>query len=228
MAHRQEEKARLRAEREAAEQAAAKNAARRKRLGIILGAVLVAAVAVVVALAAFAGGDDGTNQSQGDTNIPPQRIDNLAEAARAAGCKVEQQPDRGSSHTSEKVTYETNPPTSGDHDPQAAADGIYAAGNPPDLEQSVHSLEHGRINVQYRQGTPAQQVNQLEALLGEEFKGEEGYHTLLFENQTNMTAAVAATAWTQSVTCPTFNDKVFDAIRAFRRTYVDKGPEFVP
>jgi hypothetical protein len=43
-----------------------------------------------------------------------------------------------------------------------------------------------------------------------------------------MDAAVAATAWTQSLTCPTMNDQVFDAIRAFRTEYTDKGPELIP
>jgi hypothetical protein len=56
----------------------------------------------------------------------------------------------------------------------------------------------------------------------------EGYHLLLFENQTNMTAAVAATAWGHSLTCPEMNDQVFDAIRTFRNEYIDKGPEQVP
>ena len=38
-------------------------------------------------------------------------------------------------------------------------------------------------------------------------------------------AAVAATAWTQSLTCPELTDATFDALRTFRVTYVDKGPE---
>jgi hypothetical protein len=56
----------------------------------------------------------------------------------------------------------------------------------------------------------------------------QGYHMLMFENTTNMPYAVAATAWTHSLTCPTMNDKVFDALRAFRAQYIDKGPEKVP
>ena len=43
-----------------------------------------------------------------------------------------------------------------------------------------------------------------------------------------MPYAVAATAWTHLLGCPKMNDKVFDAIRAFRLAYVDKGPEFIP
>ena len=51
---------------------------------------------------------------------------------------------------------------------------------------------------------------------------------LLLENTTNMPSAVAATAWGHLLTCPTMNDKVFDAVRAFRASYINKGPEVVP
>ena len=50
---------------------------------------------------------------------------------------------------------------------------------------------------------------------------------MLFQNNTKMPDAVAAVAWTQKIGCPTFNDKVFDVLRAFREKYVDKGPELV-
>jgi hypothetical protein len=39
---------------------------------------------------------------------------------------------------------------------------------------------------------------------------------------------VAAVAWTHFLGCPTMNDKVFDAMRAFRTRFVDKGPELIP
>ena len=65
-------------------------------------------------------------------------------------------------------------------------------------------------------------VKQLETLFKEL---DDGYHMLLFENTTNMPYAVAATAWGHSVSCPTMNDKVFDAIRAFRKRYTLQAPE---
>jgi hypothetical protein len=89
----------------------------------------------------------------------------------------------------------------------------------------VHPLEHGRIEVQYKPGTPSSTVRQLEALLAEQ---SDGYHMLLFENTTDMRYAVAATAWTHLLGCPEMNDKVFDALRTFRARYIDKGPEQVP
>ena len=51
---------------------------------------------------------------------------------------------------------------------------------------------------------------------------------LLYENTTGMDAAVAATTWGHSLTCPEMNDEVFDAIRTFRSEYIDQGPEDVP
>ena len=51
---------------------------------------------------------------------------------------------------------------------------------------------------------------------------------LLFQNTTGMDAAVAATAWGHSLTCPKLDDTTWDALRTFRTTYIDKGPEAVP
>ena len=90
---------------------------------------------------------------------------------------------------------------------------------------TVHTLEHGRIDVQYRKGTPAATIQKLEALLAEQ---SGGYHMLLFENETEMPYEVAATAWGQLLGCKRMSDDVFDALRTFRMEYVDKGPEAVP
>jgi len=225
---RQEEKERRRREREAAEAAAASGAGR-KRLAMVLGGVLAAAVAVIVVLAVAAGGDDSEPRNNSADSLPPFEITNANEAARAAGCELDEHRIEGRGHTSETVRYRTNPPTSGAHDPTWSEDGIYPTDGAPDIEQSVHALEHGRINIQYKPGTPQQQINRLEAL-GETFevKSTEGYHALVFQNQTNMEPQSAATAWGKSLACARMNDQVFDAIRAFWRTNVDKGPEFIP
>ena len=58
--------------------------------------------------------------------------------------------------------------------------------------------------------------------------GAPGYKTLLFQNNTNMPFAIAATAWGQLLGCPAFNPKIFDALRDFRLAYLDKGPESLP
>ncbi len=228
MSSRQEEKERRRREREEAERAAASSSARRKRLGLVLGGVLALAVAVVVALAVASGSDDDP-AGGGGGNVPTSGQTNEAEAARAAGCRLQNHRIEGRGHTSEAVTYRTNPPTSGAHDPVPSKDGIYPVDGPPDVEASVHALEHGRINVQYKPGTPQPTVDLLTTLIDTyEVKGTAGYHALLFQNQTRMEPAVAATAWGKSLTCPSMNDRVYDAIRTFWRANVDKGPEFIP
>jgi hypothetical protein len=51
---------------------------------------------------------------------------------------------------------------------------------------------------------------------------------LLFENTTGMESQVAAAAWGHTLECPEMNDQVFDALRTFRREYIDQGPENVP
>jgi Protein of unknown function (DUF3105) len=235
VASRQEEKERRRKERLEREQAEARAAGRRKRLQLVGGVLLgIAAVAVViVAVVAGTGGGDSEAEAPRAASeaeiaqLPRQQTSDYQAAAEAAGCTLSNPTYEGAGHQDKEFKpsdYQTNPPTSGPHTPIWYQDGIYAPGDVPDLGQLVHTLEHGRINVQYKPGTPAKTVSQLEALLAEQ---SGGYHMLLYENTTNMDAQVAATAWTHSLTCPAMNDKVFDAIRTFRARYIDKGPETV-
>jgi uncharacterized protein DUF3105 len=247
---RQEEKQRRREERLAREQAEKAAAARRQRLMLGGAALALVAVVVVVVFVVIGGSDDsggsagsaggnGTAAAEVDGNpdtaevkegitLPEQQIGELEAAAEAAGCKLTNPPIEGRSHEEKTFTeadYKTNPPTSGTHFPEWYQDGVWDPTETDNLGMLVHTLEHGRINVQYKPGTPQHTVDQLEALLAE---NSEGYHMLLYQNGTNMDAQIAATAWGHSLTCPQFNNQVFDAIRTFRAAYIDKGPEQVP
>ena len=238
MASRQEEKEARRLARLEAEAAEKKSANRRRRVQMVLGGLLalalVGGVVAAFALGAF-GGDDGESGGDGprqaDENsavkLPGPQITDLDEAAKAAGCTITHAKYEGAGHEEKQFTtadYKTNPPTSGTHFPTWYEDGIYEPGDTPDLGQLVHTLEHGRINVQYKPGTPAETVEQLEAFVAE----NGGYHMLMYENATKMEPQVAATAWTQLLECPSVNDKTWDALRTFRDSYLDKGPEQVP
>ena len=236
MASRQEEKEARRKERLERERKDAASASARKRLQLVGGVVLgIAAVAVIVVVFVLGTGGDDENEAQtpdsadaANVTLPPQATSNYEEAAKAAGCTLTNPKFEGSSHEEKDFKasdFKTNPPTSGNHFPDWYDDGVYAPGTTDNLGMLVHTLEHGRIDVQYKPGTPAADVKQLEALLAEQ---NDGYHMLLYENTTGMEAQVAATAWTHSLTCAEMNDKVFDAIRTFRARYIDKGPETVP
>jgi hypothetical protein len=198
--------------------------------GGLLGVALVAGIAVVVLISTgSSSGDSGPSSPKAaSAKLPQQATSDYQKAAKAAGCTLSNPAYEGANHEAKKFKpsdYKTNPPTSGNHTPDWYQDGIYAPGDTPDLGKTVHPLEHGRIEVQYKPGTPKATVAKLEALLAEQ---QDGYHMLLFQNGTGMPYEVAATAWTHSLTCPTMNDKVFDAIRTFRARYIDKGPERVP
>lgn len=222
MASRKEEKERLRREREELERQHESEEKRRRRIATVLGGLLAVAVIAVAVIAIGSSGGGGGGDEDAEPKppgpdtvaIPARQIEDLDEAAKAAGCTVKQFPDEGRGHTSDEVQYKTNPPTSGAHADFDAQVGFYP--EPPDTEQTVHSLEHGRVNIQYKPGTPDRRVKQLETLWNEKLRNQAGYGTLVFENQTGMTPAVAATMWRRSITCPEFNDKVFDALRAFR------------
>jgi hypothetical protein len=219
MAHRTEEKERRRRERMEREEAARRDAARKRmlRLGAgVIGALVVIAVVVVVVAGGGGGGGDKVDATK------------VSADAKAAGCTYGSFKSEGRTHTAGKVTYKTNPPTSGNHNPTPAQDGIYRAGNTPPKENFVHSLEHGRIEFQYKAGASAADVGKLRALAQEPINDTAGYHMLMFENNTNMPTEFAATAWTKSITCGQLTPQSINAMREFRKAFTDKGPEFIP
>ncbi len=176
-----------------------------------------------------------TNKIPGDARIgtkpPPIKIGDLQAAAKAANCDLMLNlPDEGNTHIgppaqaeAHEPDYKTNPPTSGDHvEPgYQQADGAYS--QYPDPVLTVHSIEHGRIDMQY--SPDLSDTDQL-ALKGVFDDSPEGM--LLFPNP-DMPYEVAATAWTQLIGCKTYEGaKTLDAIRDFRDTYRGRGPEPVP
>jgi hypothetical protein len=232
MASRQEEKEARRKARMEQEAAERKAAARQRRLQLVGGGVLGLGVIAAVIVVLLSGG--GHSEAQGDVRtasgksvkLPGQQETNVDAAAKAAGCDLTHPADEGRGHenkTFKESDYKTNPPTSGAHFPQWAQDGVYDPGNEPQLGELVHTLEHGRIDVQYAPGTVKADRDKLEGFVAE----NGGYHMLLFQNPTNMPYKVAATAWDQMLGCKTLNDKTWDALRTFRDRYIDKGPEKV-
>ncbi len=193
-------------------------------LGVIGGLALAGAVVVL------AGGGErgGTGSSEGAGNplvatpVMPARPSaaDTAAAAEAAGCTLRRMPDEGNTHTTGRVRYRSNPPTSGNHDPQWASDGNYAMEQTPPIGKLVHALEHGRVEIQYRQELAPARVVELALLFD-----RAPQYLLLFENRTGMPYDVAATAWTRLLGCRRMNDRTTAALDAFRRRFVLQAPE---
>jgi len=235
MSSRQEEKEARRKQREAEAAAAAKAEAGKKRLQLVAGVVVAVLVVGGVTAAVIAGGGSDGPKSTGsevaEVPIPAQKITDLTQAAKAAGCELKEQlPNEGANHVEGEVTnYKTNPPTSGDHNIDPAQDGEYSPGNEPAKENWVHTLEHGRIIFQFAPGTSAADQGKLSTLYNEDFSGGNGYHQVVMQNNTEMPFKFAAVAWTNYVGCPgPLNSATIDTFRAFRAKYVDKGPELIP
>ena len=126
----------------------------------------------------------------------PAGPDTLAGVAKRAGCRV----------TEFGGEMDTNPPVKGEFVERIRArDGSYVGRRAPSVEATIHALYHGRVLLQYRAGVPTQQ---LETLVGDK--------VLLFENQTGMTAPVAATAYLSVMTCPRVDRLTLHALAEFR------------
>ena len=203
-----------------------------------IASTVVLAIAVLVFVLVSGGsdssGDGGSakgsahinlNTSIGSTNgiqpddragTPPPAVaaTNLAAAAKKAGCDLRLKlKDEGHEHIpvgSPTPDYKTNPPTSGAHvePPYQQADGAYR--EMPEEIDIVHSLEHGRMEIQYSPDLAAADQLALKGLYDTMYGA-----TLLFPND-NMPYEVAATTWTNLLGCPKYEGAAtLDAIRAF-------------
>jgi hypothetical protein len=237
MSHRRDQKERLRREREERE-AAAQAAQQRKRLFGVAGAVAIALAAVAIVVVLSGGGGEDSAKSAGNNfpeggSIPEQKVFDLEQAATAAGCELKSNRATSREHLqdpNQKVNYPQNPPTSGRHFAVPAEDGLYNGAPPPDTAL-VHSLEHGRIIIWAKPTLPADARRQIRALF------EQDSYQMIVVRRANMPYAVAATAWNHDPTpngtgrlmgCPTWDDGVIDALRAFRDEHRSNGPEDIP
>jgi hypothetical protein len=151
----------------------------------------------------------------GREGIPPKppQVTDLREAADRAGCRLMLHlKDEGHLHLppNSPPKYKTTPPTSGNHvePPYQQADGAYA--ETPEPLNVVHSLEHGRMAIQYKPGLPEKEQLELKGLYDTMYGA-----TLLFPNG-DMPYEVAATTWTNLIGCREYKGAItLDAIRAF-------------
>jgi Protein of unknown function (DUF3105) len=230
-------------ERLESEQADASFGRNRLIIGYAIAAAVVLGVVVLIIVLA-SGGDAGAegdshinlNAAIGSTNgvppdnragtpPPPVKVEDLEAAAKQAGCKLRLRlKDEGNQHIPVKSPspgYGTNPPTSGPHvePPYQQADGAYS--QMPVEINIVHTLEHGRMEIQYAPDLPRADQLELKGLYDTMYGA-----TLLFPND-KMPYEVAATTWTNLLGCPTYKGSItLDAIRAFgKETWGEYGGE---
>ncbi|HET8813802.1 MAG TPA: DUF3105 domain-containing protein [Solirubrobacterales bacterium] len=244
------ERERLRQERVTAEETAERSNRNRLLIGYAVVSTVVLAVAVLVFVLASDSGEDGGgardaggahinfNAAVGSTNgVEPDeragivpaaaRETSLKAAAARAGCELRLRlADEGHEHmppSSPEPAYRTNPATSGNHvdAPFQQADGAYL--ETPEAINLVHSLEHGRMAIQYSPELPEEAQLELKGLYDTMYGA-----TLLFPNA-EMPYEVAAATWTNLLGCPTYKRAAtLDAIRAFgKATWGKYGGEEV-
>jgi hypothetical protein len=240
---REEERERLRQAREEREKQQAGSERRRLVAGYAVAGVigLAVIVGIVIAVASSVGKNDGgkahINLASGSTNgiqpdlregptPPPVKVTDLKEAAKKADCVIRMDlKDEGKSHlppTATEPVYGTNPPTSGNHaePPYQEADGAYSEPVKPLFY--LHSMEHGRMTIQYSPNLSGGDQEALKGLYDTMYGA-----TLLFPNETNMPYEVAVVNWTNYMGCKEYKGAItLDAIRDFgKETWGKYGNE---
>ena len=153
------------------------------------------------------------------------------EALREAGCTYREFPAQPAEHTddlTEKIEWNSSPPTNGKHYQAPAIWGAYD--EPLQLIQVVHNLEHGGVYVLYGDGVDDATVERLQGFYDDDPTG------MLLAPLPSLGKRIALGVWTapeddpaggtgRLALCPSFDE---DAFRAFRDEYRFTGPERFP
>jgi hypothetical protein len=189
----------------------------------------ILALAVVLILILSGGGSGGSDS-------------NVASLMTKAGCTFKtvpaSVPKGGATHVNsltQKLPWNTFPPSNGQHYPEWAVWGFYT--EPVNPRQVVHNEEHGGVVLWWGPDTPAATVERLNELYSDDPAGMFGTPIAGLDGK------VAITAWTGDPArytrngyygeghigvCPGYDDKTKAAFEAFRDAYRGKGPEGVP
>lgn len=129
--------------------------------------------------------------------------------------KVQEFPIEGREHISRAtpVTYNTNPPTSGDHFAEAESWGVY--GKEIEDKAAVHSLEHGGIWISYKD-VDEETVKALNEL------GRENPQSVVVSPRAGNDTPIAVVSWGRMMKLDKL-DKTL--IQKYIDTYKNQGPE---
>ena len=221
MASRREEKERLRQIREEAEKREASEQRRKLMLGYAVAGVLAAAVVagIVLVVIGSSGGRGERQRAPGRHRVglttttldlelderegtktkagPLANADDLTRAAKAAKCVLRNPPEEGNTHllpSQNTPKYQSDPPTSGNHDPIPLSNGVYSSPI-PSFRNALHTLEHGRVGIVYQPDLPEAQQLILKGVVDEDFRD-----MVMFPFE-RMQWEVAAVAWGQYLGC---------------------------
>ncbi|MEV4641650.1 DUF3105 domain-containing protein [Actinoplanes sp. NPDC049548] len=121
-------------------------------------------------------------------------------------------------HKDGPLTYVTNPPVGGAHNPvwQNCMGDVYA--QPIANEHAVHSLEHGAVWVTYKQGLAADQVSKLQEKV-------QGKDYMLMSPVANLDKNISLQAWGYQLKVDNADDKRIDEFIKDLRVNATKEPD---
>lgn len=184
--------------------------AARKRNFLTFGIALIVGALVVFLII------NDRNSGGGDDAVDAGVNENQAGCGEIEEFDVDTEPKHVEDGTD--ITYETTPPTSGDHYATPADAGFYDTAIPE--EQAVHNLEHGQVVIWYSPDAPQETIDAIQSVVDDE---PIGLVAVPYDSVPSG-SEVSFSAWGASQSCADFSN---DVLNQFRATYQGRGPESV-
>ena len=161
----------------------------------------------------YTGSEQAASTTGEEKRITDAKFDDAAR--KRDGCtEIKELESNGRNHTEDKVTYEENPPVTGDHNPVAAEWGLYDKSQKDTA--TTHNLEHGHIVISFKGLTDAQKAKLYEHARVNPF------HLLVQPREKNPKDGIFYTAWGAQLFCKTPSAA---GLQHMIDNWRDQGPE---
>ncbi|WP_049979783.1 DUF3105 domain-containing protein [Halolamina rubra] len=134
--------------------------------------------------------------------------------------QVETFESNGAEHRSGEVDYERDPPLSGPHWDGTVAAGFYT--ETPQLEELVHTLEHGAVVIYYDPATLSDEEEASLRAWSSNYQGTWQSVVVAPNPNDDPRGDYVLTAWTHRLV---LEDYDAEAVHAFASEYLGRGPE---
>lgn len=151
--------------------------------------------------------------STDEGDVLPAKVSNPVEGVEDFDIAGRQHIAQGTQGTG----YNSDPPTSGNHWPAPAKNGVY--GDPLPDEQLIHNMEHGHVWISYKPDVSDEVKNKLAEIVN-----EDNWKVVMAPRPANDKAIVLA-AWGRYLK---MDEPDYDKVKIFIETYRNRGPERTP
>lgn len=183
------------------------------RIPLLVWFAVPTVIALVAGVLIFTKNSGNMDQSEKEVDKRPQAVSSPVEGVEEFEIVSQTHIPEGT----KSQDYNSNPPTSGQHYPAPAKNGVHEEELPD--QRLVHNLEHGYVWIAYKSDISGETKDKLKEIVE-----EDNWKVVMVPRSTN-DVPVILVAWGRYLK---MQEADFEKVKEFIETYRNRGPERTP